>query len=874
MSGLRRKLLVLTILPILMIPLLLLCGCDDPPYGTPAAGTTVRYDFISTADGLNLPCSIYLPSGYDPNQAYPMWVELHALEGIPLICNNPFNFFSNSIRGIADQNKWIILSPWGRSIGSFYMDGVKKDSGVNREPKIVDDMSSLSAWRVTSGNWTPYSGIMRQGDASASWKELVRTGSYGQDYAVRVRFREVSRNGSSAMGVDLRRDPATGDCYHVDLYTEDSSSGPLRYVRLFKYTGGAWNLVCQTRFDWQPLKPLDTWITLKVTSYAGYVKVFVNDIHVNLQGDDTAPYGLGRDLPDPPLAGEVSLASYGGVHEFDEVRVENELEYGERDVLDCTYQAMEKFNVDDNRIYVSGLSMGGTGAYILGIHNPGLFAAISPNAGASDLVYDYDFIKAHFPVNPGPPYAMINDARVCDIWRLIAGMEHNPGQALDTPLMKDCSARYTLENLANTPVRIVQGNGDSNFPNDYGNLIVMWWVKDNDSAWWYHTDAPAPYSPATATFANGGDIYNLLNSWSSQGPDHCEYSTSPYGGHGYMEPYDVTTAFFRNWSVNRHPARVACKTYDDATGSAYWLKLRRHVAAGNQASLARAEADTATNTVSAHARNAEELTLDLMRAGMDGGAGKTITVNLDAATDPSAMPVIDVLGSTSLNLLDAWPPVALQVRLDGVLLQEGVEYTRDGVSLRVPSVALGSRRVLSVTIPATLPGNLLANAGFEGANPDGSVAGWIPVTDTGGSARYERNGLQSHTGTYSLRIKDPAPAGSPYVAAWSSQPVTSGIVAGKRYRFYVSYKTRMFEGGSLRAAINWYNASGDLLGSSQVPLEAPAGYSNHGWYQAFLEAQAPAGSAACTVRLETVSDPAGQAGGSVFFDDAALYQLP
>lgn len=62
-SGLRRKPLVLTILSIVMIPLLLLSGCDDPPYGEPAPGTTVRYDFISTADGLNLPCSIYLPSG-------------------------------------------------------------------------------------------------------------------------------------------------------------------------------------------------------------------------------------------------------------------------------------------------------------------------------------------------------------------------------------------------------------------------------------------------------------------------------------------------------------------------------------------------------------------------------------------------------------------------------------------------------------------------------------------------------------------------------------------------------------------------------------------------------------------------------------------
>jgi len=874
----RRPFSILAVIALLCscLALTFLAGCEILPYGEPVTGgQAVRYDFISTADGLNLPCSIYLPKGYDPSLSYPMWVELHALEGIPIVCNDPWNMFSNSIKGVADANGWIVLSPWGRNLGSYYLDGVEKNEGPNAEPDIIDDLSSLDGWTQVAGSWSAEGGVLRQSDGSGVWKEAVKAGSYGQDYAVRVRLREVSRAGTvSAFGINLRRDPDTGECYHVDLYSE----GTTKYVRLYRYAGGAWTLIKQMELAWKPLTPSDPWISLKVTSYNGYIRVAVNNKPVDMSvPGDAAPYGTGRMLPEPPASGEVSLCSLGGVHEFDELRVQNGYEYGERDVIDCINQAMEKLNIDEDRVYASGLSMGGLGSYILGIHAPGLVAAVSPNAGASDLVYDYQFLKEHFPVCPGPPYADINDAYVCDYWRLIAGTEHDPDHPMDTPLMRDNSARYVLENMANMPIRIVQGLNDSNFPNSHENLTVMWWTRMNPAdptSWWWHVEAPAPYSPATATFANGGDIYDLLNAWSG-GPYYAEYNTSPYGGHGFMEPYGVTAAFFAAQARDRHPAQVAYKSYDDEVSTAYWLTMKRYAAAGEEAALARAEVERASNTAWAHARNVEVLTLDLMDAGIDIGAGQTVTLYLDANTDPSAIPVADLLGGTDLDLMHAWPPASgMQVRLDGSLLEEGSGYFLDGSSLRVPSIALGQQRTLTVEMPAEPPPNLLPNPDFESVDADGSVPGWSPVTLSGGSARLEANGMQSHSGERSLRIKDPAPGDPPYICAWKSQPVTGGITENESYAFSAAYRTRMFRGASLRAAIYWYGPSGDLLGTSISPEETPQGYSTCAWSYLDFEAQAPSGAVAAVVQLETVGSPSVQAGGSVWFDDVFLCEIP
>jgi hypothetical protein len=115
------KLLVLPVLVIFIASLSLAASCDQPPLvrGEPTAGLAYEYFFKSSADGLEIPCTVYLPSGYDPSKTYPLWVELKALNGIPLVDNNSLNILSLQLRSLADQLGWILICPWQRNMHSL-----------------------------------------------------------------------------------------------------------------------------------------------------------------------------------------------------------------------------------------------------------------------------------------------------------------------------------------------------------------------------------------------------------------------------------------------------------------------------------------------------------------------------------------------------------------------------------------------------------------------------------------------------------------------------------------------------------------------------------------------------------------------------------
>jgi hypothetical protein len=57
---------------------------------------------------------------------------------------------------------------------------------------------------------------------------------------------------------------------------------------------------------------------------------------------------------------------------------------GDRDVLKCIEMAKQKFNVDDDQVYLTGSSMGGFGTWNVATRHPELFAAIAPIYGGGD----------------------------------------------------------------------------------------------------------------------------------------------------------------------------------------------------------------------------------------------------------------------------------------------------------------------------------------------------------------------------------------------------------------------------------------------------------------------------------------------------------
>ena len=57
---------------------------------------------------------------------------------------------------------------------------------------------------------------------------------------------------------------------------------------------------------------------------------------------------------------------------------------GENDVLTVINIMKKTYNIDENRIYLTGLSMGGDGTWSIGLHYPDLFAAIAPVCAPSN----------------------------------------------------------------------------------------------------------------------------------------------------------------------------------------------------------------------------------------------------------------------------------------------------------------------------------------------------------------------------------------------------------------------------------------------------------------------------------------------------------
>jgi len=58
---------------------------------------------------------------------------------------------------------------------------------------------------------------------------------------------------------------------------------------------------------------------------------------------------------------------------------------GEKDVLHCLAEAKRRFSVDDDRVYISGESMGGGGVWLIVTRHPDLFAAAAPVFGGWDF---------------------------------------------------------------------------------------------------------------------------------------------------------------------------------------------------------------------------------------------------------------------------------------------------------------------------------------------------------------------------------------------------------------------------------------------------------------------------------------------------------
>jgi predicted esterase len=120
---------------------------------------------------------------------------------------------------------------------------------------------------------------------------------------------------------------------------------------------------------------------------------------------------------------------------------------GEEDVLSAIAEIKRDYNIDANRVYLSGGSMGGTGAFHLGVHYADQFAGIFPTVGNADNL----------------------------AWSLRWGWNRPfPGRfhSLRHWLQEGHTARAFAQNLFNLPTYILAGAGDSIVPPEHSRFMV------------------------------------------------------------------------------------------------------------------------------------------------------------------------------------------------------------------------------------------------------------------------------------------------------------------------------------------------------------------------------------------------------------------
>ena len=386
---------------------------------------------------------------------------------------------------------------------------------------------------------------------------------------------------------------------------------------------------------------------------------------------------------------------------------------------------------------------------------------------------------------------------------------------------------------------------------------------------YWSADAPAPYTYATSTFANGKDIYDILNSWSSLGPYNSKYVTDLYGGHGFAEPYSDTTTYFSDKIANKRPTEVAYKTYDDRNTKAWWMQVQIPQPGLNQPGMGRVKVNTAANSAAIHARNLSKMTLDVSWMGLDNSAGKTMTFALDDNTAPNAFAITDTTHSVKLQLDGQWTnPSGYVVRFDNNLLTMGTDYTISGASLVLNNLAVTGGHTLTVQSPSSLPSNLAPNSGLETASGS-QPASWS--TEVSGKATFSWDNLEAHGGTRSVKIQNANVTTAGTRPAWKSS--TFSVNGGQQYSLSAFNKARMFRGGNIGLGIAWYNILGQQIRVDWSGTTPGSDYSlNCDWTPVSMQATAPSNAYRAAVVCGFEAPATGQTAGSLWFDDISFTQ--
>ncbi|MCU0866132.1 MAG: Ig-like domain-containing protein [Planctomycetes bacterium] len=398
---------------------------------------------------------------------------------------------------------------------------------------------------------------------------------------------------------------------------------------------------------------------------------------------------------------------------------------GQQDILDAIDHFAAAYGTDPERVYLSGFSYGGRGAYIIGLKQPDRFAAIAPLGPPIDM-YEVWYRR---PENT-----------VCK--EGIAGGPPGGSPRIDT-MYSITSARFLIENAYNLPVFHGHGlldtvacNTTTESPFLHGFHITT------NTAWNACHDAPRLCFGHTPTLselaARHPDGYPWAYSFTAVGhvtdPFWFTGGLPPAGALGTPDPQQPGRLVGMFDFLARHtrvhaPDTVVYKTYTDTHRDAYWLSLQSATPWLDTPAAVRAHRDAAANTLTLELVRAASLEIDVGRAGLLLAPGLPLAITLAPLVEPAYDPAL-LAGPGELQQ----PTLVLRGDFSAC---DWIAVTRDGVPLDPALVTFVSGEIRLGPLPiAAGPASTIAVTGSSAFVDLGfGLAGTtgVPVLDGAGT---------------------------------------------------------------------------------------------------------------------------------------------
>lgn len=355
---------------------------------------------------------------------------------------------------------------------------------------------------------------------------------------------------------------------------------------------------------------------------------------------------------------------------------------GEQDIFDAISWAQANYNIDPDRIYLLGFSMGGRGTYAIGLKNPDFFAAIAPMGPATDMFEVYD---------RRPEPAECKEGMV--------GGKPGDSPFVDT-MYKITSGRFLLENAYNLPTYHAHGLEDGIALNqDSANGFLHGWHVLTDISWndcHGSTSLCFGHTPTlTELKERHPEAYDWAYMFTSVGhvtDDKWLLGTTAAGSdQGTADPHNagslvgILDFFARRTRVNS-PETIVYKVYTDTHEDAFWLTVESATPWQDQPAAVRAARFPGTSSINLELARVERIAIDLDRAELPSVG--TIDLTLDRLNEMTFDPALQMAPTEALQPMlqlngDFSTVSAVAVVVDSVALPS------DQIDLQMSSLAIG-----------------------------------------------------------------------------------------------------------------------------------------------------------------------------------------